>query len=1833
MDSNLCLNHYSIYVTHLLNFTNPMPIGQLFNFIHHIYHKISSVRIQNEDKSQYYAIFEDYLKADFTRKDGKYFATGGGACKLCGKVGTNSGTCPFNPKAVASGRVKPEKHNDTPLPTAKKQKETKTTKKSKKKTEEDNSRPKPEPEPVVVPVIEPEEESNIEDENKIYIQKLQEQILYFHKCLEIINLLDDASIIVLKEQYTNFYNIHLKNVDLNSSKLKEEYDKYDKSVFSENKNLELVFEIICRTQVEIDNTSVYLKNNESTDKYSNVYVGFPPELFGLPVDKSRNIQQYSFILMAISSILDDTEYPLGSGNTIYSQTNNLLTIRASMKRMNLGSYVMPNRKEFIDFMKNTFNPAFRKTNQAYTKIWIDSSGEDDGAYETRQLFQQQRFASEYLNDNTPYRGELLYHGLGSGKSGASIATSEGFNNRQIVVMPPASLRANYEIEIEKWANVGYRRTHKWCFVPLDIKWKKGQDIPLSTNEPVIQMLVEKGIPRELLDHRIKNNATRSEKRQMNSVKCPNPTSILRIRKNKTRIKYANGKERNKTYNYGIWLIDPTANEPNYDSLSEEDKLQVNDTIKKMIQHRYRIISYNSGAILFTHSQFGIFSLYPKELMDKILQKALGMLKEPSKLTNKDKGSILDVIYNPENGFPNPFDNKAIVIDEVHNIISQMIGSGYNGANLYEMLLRAKNCKIIALSGTPVINTPVEMFVLFNILRGLEISFEFKVYNNLGTPIRKNNKPFLSVLHSIPEMDRIISNIDGTYTVSRLPHHFVREYEMESGKKSWNGKVRRIEGENEYYSMVKTAEENVNYTDNEHFVKNADVENNVFVDYLIKCLSTVGFTLRKKEVHVHYHTSFPNFLLKSTQEYTEDQASLGEYRMLRKANKQQIKNMEKDRQHLESTFIDGSKVREDYSFLTRILGLVSYYCETVANVPERTYEYENETKVLSKIPAFPQVKLNDPIEVQLSEYQLYEYTDKRMMEIEKEKMSKKMSKVNDPTKKTSQVFKVFTRQVSRFAFPPKLPRPRIEYSKLKDPKEKKKREGEEKEGDENNEGNKVNNSEGDIELMQDALGDDDLRDEIDGTSSKKAQMDKMKKEYEKKILKTLEKLKPRFLIPRQEGDDDFANPTLTELSPLYIELLKRVNASPGLVFGYSQFRKIEGVELFKRILEANGWGNYNEVTSKIRADGDSNVNVEDQLDQLDIEIGMRCIIQLGKNVTITAICSSIETVNGVKKYKFADIEREFNESIQFHLDDWTDMDLFKSQLNRSILEHIQSTEPTKEFPENVKALASYEFNREDLSHARFGLWTGQEDTGERKLIQVGFNALSNKYGRHCRMLMTTSAGSEGISLRHVRQVHIMEPYWNRVRIDQVIGRARRVYSHLELVAEQQNVQVFEYITKFPEKEITALEEDVPELFLDYIKQKMGKTGIKKKEALISFYNTFVTNYNSMIEQDENKTSDETLYLGGQRKYQLNRSFLELTRDGAIDCIINAEENRQAGILREGTKYKEIECASDGKFSGEFDLNQIKQYTDENDKYSFPLVITSEELAVTRKKKQKVVKETVGKARLIPVKRIPNRELYWGFVQNKIWICTDQKNSNRNMNIYNYYRYIGLDPIFNSFNQKQLQFDPAILKNCKIGSYLNRVEGLDEDRDDFKMEQLRFEIGDTYLIYLVKLQNYIQNAWQYLTSKNKVSGPFTTRNEEGLGLLRTLMFMGVKSEFPFTFSHSGKVYGYSAFLKKGKTLDLDNIGQKSPLMSYLMEQVGLMKLQLFKMKKQMKLKKSTRKPQIQKKKTTEELIKIAAKLKVPTRRKERKVGKDVEEKDVEEKEADPVVKKRRRRRGED
>ena len=67
--------------------------------------------------------------------------------------------------------------------------------------------------------------------------------------------------------------------------------------------------------------------------------------------------------------------------------------------------------------------------------------------------------------------------------------------------------------------------------------------------------------------------------------------------------------------------------------------------------------------------------------------------------------------------------------------------------------------------------------------------------------------------------------------------------------------------------------------------------------------------------------------------------------------------------------------------------------------------------------------------------------------------------------------------------------------------------------------------------------------------------------------------------------------------------------------------------------------------------------------------------------------------------------------------------------------------------------------------KYSLWTGGESDDYREFIRTTFNSQENKNGEIIKVLLATSAGAEGITLEGVRQVHIMEPYWNMSRMDQ------------------------------------------------------------------------------------------------------------------------------------------------------------------------------------------------------------------------------------------------------------------------------------------------------------------------------------------------------------------------------------------------------------------------------------------------------------------------------------
>lgn len=72
-------------------------------------------------------------------------------------------------------------------------------------------------------------------------------------------------------------------------------------------------------------------------------------------------------------------------------------------------------------------------------------------------------------------------------------------------------------------------------------------------------------------------------------------------------------------------------------------------------------------------------------------------------------------------------------------------------------------------------------------------------------------------------------------------------------------------------------------------------------------------------------------------------------------------------------------------------------------------------------------------------------------------------------------------------------------------------------------------------------------------------------------------------------------------------------------------------------------------------------------------------------------------------------------------------------------------------------------------------------------------IDNADGEMIKVVLISKAGSEGLDFKCIRQVHILEPWYNINRIEQIIGRSVRNYSHIKLPFEQRNVQIYMYGT--------------------------------------------------------------------------------------------------------------------------------------------------------------------------------------------------------------------------------------------------------------------------------------------------------------------------------------------------------------------------------------------------------------------------------------------------------
>lgn len=103
--------------------------------------------------------------------------------------------------------------------------------------------------------------------------------------------------------------------------------------------------------------------------------------------------------------------------------------------------------------------------------------------------------------------------------------------------------------------------------------------------------------------------------------------------------------------------------------------------------------------------------------------------------------------------------------------------------------------------------------------------------------------------------------------------------------------------------------------------------------------------------------------------------------------------------------------------------------------------------------------------------------------------------------------------------------------------------------------------------------------------------------------------------------------------------------------------------------------------------------------------------------------------------------------------------------------------------------------------RFAVWSGNENNKTREEIKAVFNQHKNNNGSRLRILILSSAGKEGISLKNCRQAHIISPYWNNAMLEQVIGRGVRYCSHKDLEPEKRNILVYIYLATHPDEKET------------------------------------------------------------------------------------------------------------------------------------------------------------------------------------------------------------------------------------------------------------------------------------------------------------------------------------------------------------------------------------------------------------------------------------------------
>ena len=294
-----------------------------------------------------------------------------------------------------------------------------------------------------------------------------------------------------------------------------------------------------------------------------------------------------------------------------------------------------------------------------------------------KLQNQQNLVASYINSTTPYRGLILWHGIGSGKTLSSILISKKTTNTHNVIgIIPAMLIDNFREEL-----IGTKLKRK-SLIYDDKTFRKIKKI--NTEIKNIETEINRITKR-------KYNNPQNQTEKINKLQHKN---VDLTKKRKTIKEY---EELISEDDYNKFFFSTSNGNINTFDITHQD-----------------ISKFENSLLILDESQIII-----SKINNGITQEANNARAIPRR--QQKSAHIRQNMLNIPNA------NNQLI--QATNAETRAINQKDSFVRFYEKMCSLNNIKIVCLSGTPIISDVRELAILFNLLYGSKTYFNIDTINN------------------------------------------------------------------------------------------------------------------------------------------------------------------------------------------------------------------------------------------------------------------------------------------------------------------------------------------------------------------------------------------------------------------------------------------------------------------------------------------------------------------------------------------------------------------------------------------------------------------------------------------------------------------------------------------------------------------------------------------------------------------------------------------------------------------------------------------------------------------------------------------------------------------------------------------------------------------------------------------------------------------------------------------------------------------------------------------------------------------------------------------------